>query len=127
MIRRPPRSTLFPYTTLFRSPDLSLVLDRIRNKRERAWIRETLVRRSEEHTSELQSHSDFVCRLLLEKKNAMLKAAERLMILLIDVFIVSSALLLAARLQPAILYFFFFLMIRRPPRSTLFPYTTLFR
>src|SRR5476649_2969354 len=69
MIRRPPRSTLFPYTTLFRSPDLSLVLDRIRNKRERAWIRETLVRRSEEHTSELQSHSDFVCRLLLEKKN----------------------------------------------------------
>src|SRR5438132_9622309 len=73
MIRRPPRSTLFPYTTLFRS-----LLDR--------WSPHTALRgsvvilcsdglergdpalRSEEHTSELQSHSDLVCRLLLEKK-----------------------------------------------------------
>src|SRR5476649_3046797 len=63
MIRRPPRSTLFPYTTLFRSsisngvqnlnPEKTLPIDG---------------NRSEEHTSELQSHSDLVCRLLLEKK-----------------------------------------------------------
>src|SRR5437588_2880211 len=65
MIRRPPRSTLFPYTTLFRSrgPDaggeheVCVVPARTRPQP-----------RSEEHTSELQSHSDLVCRLLLEKK-----------------------------------------------------------
>src|SRR3982751_4032739 len=67
MIRRPPRSTLFPYTTLFRSKYAEVLLgiarpqdgytqDRIRKMR------------SEEHTSELQSRSDIVCRLLLEKK-----------------------------------------------------------
>src|SRR2546430_1578061 len=56
--------------------------------------------RSEEHTSELQSQSNLVCRLLLEKKK---------------------------RSHVALTVFFFFLMIRRPPRSTLFPYTTLFR
>src|SRR5579875_682487 len=65
MIRRPPRSTLFPYTTLFRSS---------RSRRHRCWRRECekcsarAGYRSEEHTSELQSHSDLVCRLLLEKK-----------------------------------------------------------
>src|SRR5437667_8873579 len=82
MIRRPPRSTLYPYTTLFRS-----ILDRDRRL---AWRHvaggpgrrpslpdtsrpggragTTCVGRSEEHTSELQSHHDLVCRLLLEKK-----------------------------------------------------------
>src|SRR5438132_4634695 len=66
MIRRPPRSTLFPYTTLFRS--------RWRKRRSRVrrltshTTRSTPSCRSEEHTSELQSHSDLVCRLLLEKK-----------------------------------------------------------
>src|SRR5260221_3742965 len=73
MIRRPPRSTLFPYTTLFRSqpPErrgralLSRPLPLHRRRRVQAH-RRTL--RSEEHTSELQSHSDLVCRLLLEKK-----------------------------------------------------------
>src|SRR2546427_9349305 len=76
MIRRPPRSTLFPYTTLFRSghalrrgrgtarPPGSGGGDGAR----RAALREHL-RRSEEHTSELQSQSNLVCRLLLEKKN----------------------------------------------------------
>src|SRR5277367_6869437 len=62
MIRRPPRSTLFPYTTLFRSPRRSSAgLD---------WEERgpDLLMRSEEHTSELQSHHDLVCRLLLEKK-----------------------------------------------------------
>src|SRR2546430_7388194 len=75
MIRRPPRSTLFPYTTLFRSilgaagavnvsGDLQQKLD--------LFARDTVrnaVQRSEEHTSELQSQSNLVCRLLLEKKN----------------------------------------------------------
>src|SRR5476649_3014899 len=63
MIRRPPRSTLFPYTTLFRSCCLNHWKDAARSSMKR------LMRpRSEEHTSELQSHSDLVCRLLLEKK-----------------------------------------------------------
>src|ERR1041384_8601212 len=64
MIRRPPRSTLFPYTTLFRSGRYR------RNSnagvRARCWINQR-VRRSEEHTSELQSLAYLVCRLLLEK------------------------------------------------------------
>src|SRR6516225_8041972 len=64
MIRRPPRSTLFPYTTLFRSPIHSI---RIRSKHASESIVRT-PRRSEEHTSELQSHVNLVCRLLLEKK-----------------------------------------------------------
>src|SRR5438034_2379353 len=76
MLRRPPRSTLFPYTTLFRS------LPAQDGGLRRAPWRPQLPRsipscsacpfscsRSEEHTSELQSHSDLVCRLLLEKKN----------------------------------------------------------
>src|SRR5260221_7947918 len=96
MIRRPPRSTLFPYTTLFRSP-LALTLEGRRNNSvfvvvghaETAdhavvlaldgrhdlasghgalIVHAAPVLRSEEHTSELQSHSDLVCRLLLEKK-----------------------------------------------------------
>src|SRR3989442_11934263 len=75
MIRRPPRSTLFPYTTLFRSSEKTLVtkgtltgvLDRLERKGliERVPSRED---RSEEHTSELQSRPHLVCRLLLEKK-----------------------------------------------------------
>src|SRR5437773_9672268 len=77
MIRRPPRSTLFPYTTLFRSLGTEMaqvdvadhgprqdavVLHRLRRPRPGRAVR------SEEHTSELQSHHDLVCRLLLEKK-----------------------------------------------------------
>src|SRR2546430_9911638 len=77
MIRRPPRSTLFPYTTLFRSrprPEHDDGQDRARPP-DPADARES---RSEEHTSELQSQSNLVCRLLLEKKNRMLAAkAER--------------------------------------------------
>src|SRR6266571_1725405 len=65
MIRRPPRSTLFPYTTLFRSVSLHRGTRRERDDgRRRACERV----RSEEHTSELQSHVNLVCRLLLEKK-----------------------------------------------------------
>src|SRR5438034_7734076 len=90
MFRRPPRSTLFPYTTLFRSgalrkgdpvvengqtigrvtkvtklDDQDAVIVRIDRAHRRAIVSDS---RSEEHTSELQSHSDLVCRLLLEKK-----------------------------------------------------------
>src|SRR5438034_2626325 len=92
MIRRPPRSTLFPYTTLFRSPDQfgHYLLRGIApgdykvfswdEVEDGAWEdpdflrtfedrgQKVSVERSEEHTSELQSHSDLVCRLLLEKK-----------------------------------------------------------
>src|SRR6266496_5147869 len=63
MIRRPPRSTLFPYTTLFRSPR-----DGDPRPEEPAALRRAAAERSEEHTSELQSRRDLVCRLLLEKK-----------------------------------------------------------
>src|SRR5258708_24279985 len=75
MIRRPPRSTLFPYTTLFRSGDRKRIVkaaDRRRPRARRAEIKiQNAVRiqvRSEEHTSELQSPDHLVCRLLLEKK-----------------------------------------------------------
>src|SRR5690349_24759775 len=79
MIRPPPRSTLFPYTTLFRSPEL---LERALTHRSAvpedvtSQIRpgnEQLEYRSEEHTSELQSRRDLVCRLLLEKKKEQTK------------------------------------------------------
>src|SRR2546430_11381198 len=84
MIRRPPRSTLFPYTTLFRSvvgaswdEIAPLLLDecgvravgKVSDAEKRAALRGADVLRSEEHTSELQSQSNLVCRLLLEKKN----------------------------------------------------------
>src|SRR2546430_11606919 len=69
MIRRPPRSTLFPYTTLFRSSDVGYTRRPLRGTPGgRAGRRSGSSRRSEEHTSELQSQSNLVCRLLLEKK-----------------------------------------------------------
>src|SRR5438093_7542411 len=69
MIRRPPRSTLFPYTTLFRS-DRGLPNRRSpRRRRRRGGLLAHAEGRSEEHTSELQSLTNLVCRLLLEKKN----------------------------------------------------------
>src|SRR3712207_8273268 len=82
MIRRPPRSTLFPYTTLFRSKPMlargelhcigATTLDEYRKHIEKDAALERRfqpVQRSEEHTSELQSRQYLVCRLLLEKKN----------------------------------------------------------
>src|SRR3712207_7800527 len=74
MIRRPPRSTLFPYTTLFRSHILTITekaARRVRSVAEREGRPDAFLRvrvRSEEHTSELQSRQYLVCRLLLEKK-----------------------------------------------------------
>src|SRR2546430_8702944 len=67
MIRRPPRSTLFPYTTLFRSADGG---DRRHGSRQSPRRAIPGTPRSEEHTSELQSQSNLVCRLLLEKKKS---------------------------------------------------------
>src|SRR6185312_8988291 len=92
--------------------------------------------RSEEHTSELQSRSDLVCRLLLEKKKLLGapgsdKNTQAEMITRHFAIAVTSpgTILLRERdlETPLGLEAFFFLMIRRPPRSTLFPYTTLFR
>src|SRR2546429_7315613 len=75
MIRRPPRSTLFPYTTLFRSALFRMVLRQFAGDAELCVVRAEkrpvaagLLLRSEEHTSELQSRPHIVCRLLLEKK-----------------------------------------------------------
>src|SRR5256885_3669955 len=70
MIRRPPRSTLFPYTTLFRSSLLRIVPWRcmLRDTQGSTEQFRRSIRRSEEHTSELQSPCNLVCRLLLEKK-----------------------------------------------------------
>src|SRR5438034_8206116 len=82
MLPRPPRSTLFPYTTLFRSQytfesTLALAMQAAAEKGIPIVVLDrpnpvtgTILERSEEHTSELQSHSDLVCRLLLEKKKA---------------------------------------------------------
>src|SRR5260370_10260056 len=81
MIRRPPRSTLFPYTTLFRSfletdhagaPSVSWVSLAYQPKN----VAPSIDDRSEEHTSELQSHLNLVCRLLLEKKKTMITAVK---------------------------------------------------
>src|SRR5438105_8668411 len=92
MVRRLPRSTLFPYTTLFRSLQPRQLLDRLMDlendsgsigcavgcrafgvaSRDENWPVREVVQRSEEHTSELQSRVDLVCRLLLEKKNTVL-------------------------------------------------------
>src|SRR5437667_7836942 len=68
MIRRPPRSTLFPYTTLFRSLGAAGMLMHVLLGAVRTAVAGGPDPRSEEHTSELQSHHDLVCRLLLEKK-----------------------------------------------------------
>src|SRR5436190_14312331 len=77
MIRRPPRSTLFPYTTLFRSAtplalwhcwQLRCRMGAMSRVKVTSADEPLILQRSEEHTSELQSHSDLVCRLLLEKK-----------------------------------------------------------
>src|SRR2546429_6571725 len=84
MIRRPPRSTLFPYTTLFRSAPCHCLHSRTLSVRESAVVSRkvagtpwplSIIARSEEHTSELQSRLHLVCRLLLEKKKNQLHRA----------------------------------------------------
>src|SRR5476649_2358494 len=104
------------------------------------WATQETGVRSEEHTSELQSHSDLVCRLLLEKKKEPLNIAalekklnqivahHEYLLTTFVMFVGWLSYLFVPALRVMLpVFFFFFLMIRRPPRSTLFPYTTLFR
>src|SRR2546430_11444446 len=79
MIRRPPRSTLFPYTTLFRSGPAHGFLAAHRTQPTHLFCEsgKRITRRSEEHTSELQSQSNLVCRLLLEKKKTLIYGTQR--------------------------------------------------
>src|SRR6266567_2704535 len=137
MIRLPPRSTLFPYTTLFRSRPCRRPASAVRPLDDLGPGQRP---RSEEHTSELQSQSNLVCRLLLEKK----KEVRQFRNAIVGHDAAAARLLRLARWPDPAGYpaarrsaqrhvrasgpdAFFFLMIRRPPRSTLFPYTTLFR
>src|SRR6266576_571902 len=137
MIRRPPRSTLFPYTTLFR-PTCEVWP---RPAAHLQVVARPFRARSEEHTSELQSRRDLVCRLLLEKKKIIF-----FFFFFIKnnfyLFLITYILKFFFKISYLYIFFFnfsisnlfskffiiiFFLMIRPPPRSTLFPYTTLFR
>src|SRR6266571_438972 len=139
MIRRPRISSFFPYTTLFRSsapprrwPDPGVP---------GSWGGRGRRRRSEEHTSELQSHVNLVCRLLLEKKQTRRPPSRAARESTVRTRRISGTAdpnaaqvtLHSDDCSPHYaqnmdrLLFRFFLMIRRPPRSTLFPYTTLFR
>src|SRR6266536_2500430 len=137
MIRRPPRSTLFPYTTLFRSERHASVTVEIGGQ-EISF--ETGKLRSEEHTSELQSRVELVCRLLLEKKNDRRvsdQPTKRQVELRFFRFVASAlicdknmAIALRQRLRKIIRLLkraFFFLKCPLPPTYTFFPYTTLFR
>src|SRR2546430_8394376 len=85
MIRRPPRSTLFPYTTLFRSNNAPSEGGRIAASLGVPKVApppRTAEERSEEHTSELQSQSNIVCRLLLEKKNILVGSASMIILII---------------------------------------------
>src|SRR6266849_380760 len=139
MILRPPRSTLFPYTTLFRSPTPGSPRGRrAAAARERGRWPDSGRRRSEEHTSELQSRVDFVCRLLLEKKNRVGVAHHKKRMLDIEVL---QPVQKVIGIRPACRKTkertmrpcgtkrqdIFFSMIPPTPRPPLFPYTTLFR
>src|SRR3982750_1863874 len=136
MIRRPPRSTLFPYTTLFRS----LHAQGDRPVAHPSQHRFSSHGRSEEHTSELQSRSDLVCRLLLEKKKkkqtdratpertraaqgASTRRARRDSVLPL-LRVVFRYLIMLSFLC---FCFFFFLNTRPPPKFSLFPLPTVFR
>src|SRR2546427_8451576 len=81
MIRRPPRSTLFPYTTLFRSSSTSGTISATERSTSSVVVKFSATSpwtaRSEEHTSELQSQSNLVCRLLLEKKKQIKRTVSR--------------------------------------------------
>src|SRR6516164_7304316 len=126
MIRRPPRSTLFPYTTLFRSLShfSTTGVDGVRLP-----LPSCCQTRSEEHTSELQSQFHVVCRLLLEKKNTsrappvvLEDAVNR-----VDPLVANYALRGLHGRNRVLCRYLFFVLNRRPTSHSLFPYTTLFR
>src|SRR6267378_3947892 len=130
MIRRPPRSTLFPYTTLFRSHQRASDGDPLLlPSRELVWQV-----RSEEHTSELQSRRDLVCRLLLEKKKTPKATSSTLYFDSLTVNAGNGGFLHCIQMDTSVnaanqvvSVGVFFVMIRHPPRSTLFACTALFR
>src|SRR6266849_6387080 len=129
MIRRPPRATLFPYTTLFRSLDHRCTFCIIPYGRGNSRS-VPMGERSEEHTSELQSRVDIVCRLLLEKKTSAKSSQSPLLPFNSPAFSATLARRLPGKTRQKdalAAALFVFLMKRRPPRSTLLPYTTLFR
>src|SRR6266536_1510418 len=137
MIRQPPRSTLFPYTTLFRSRSTSRATST-------SWPTSSTgcgtSSRSEEHTSELQSRVDIVCRLLLEKKkndddyDAATNAEEGVYVkkhpkgwIEPDHLEIWDQFQCGNYQYTHLYVFFFFFRIRLPPSLTLYPYATLFR
>src|SRR3954463_13090105 len=129
MIRRPPRSTLFPYTTLFRSRSVAPFV--VRDDRKTADLLVVLPR-SEEHTSELQSHDNLVCRLLLEKKKNELLAwsgsiSSRTLLSRNTSTTTAPTTRSATLSAQQLTQVFFFLLKRPPPRSTFFPYRPLSR
>src|SRR3954467_3049615 len=129
MIRRPPRSTLFPYTTLFRS-DADFAKQPLLAK---GYIGQQRLLRSEEHTSELQSHDNLVCRLLLEKKkhknknNKNIKIAPLVYLAETDSSAHSALPRVCQCLHPTwslslcSLFFFFFFNGRAPPKTPPLP------
>src|SRR5215204_939544 len=117
MIRRPPRSTLFPYTTLFRSITPHDVPQTCCTDLSRAW---NVIDRKSTRLNSSHTVISYAVFCLKKKKAALMLAYDRALAIYYDGK-------LAVRSQYWMLAVFFFLMIRRPPRSTLFPYTTLFR
>src|SRR3954449_10689082 len=123
MIRRPPRSTLFPYTTLFRSSPRATIMPPCRT----STSARATTSRSEEHTSELQSHSHLVCRLLLEKKkeneDVQGPAGHREVLVEVDAYALDGSqvarrviLVSCVPLLPSVfVLFFFFLNDTAPP------------
>src|SRR5215475_11295799 len=132
MIRRPPRSTLFPYTTLFRS--LRDRRDAVfgRNRRHRHWTR-----RDRKSTRLNSSHVKISYAVFCLKKKKKMITIQRhkkkeqkknnVQVLAVDTLVGDLFVVFALVVDVVLRLVFFFLMIRRPPRSTLFPYTTLFR
>src|SRR6185312_10627683 len=133
MIRRPPRSTLFPYTTLFRSPMVTATT----GHSDGTW-RSATCRRDRKSTRLNSSHDQISYAVFcLKKKKRVVKllVSDNIIVRCTDEKIIMGRIIVKLKIKIWIRYndvltiahFVFFLMIRRPPRSTLFPYTTLFR
>src|SRR6266571_2227562 len=125
MIRRPPRSTLFPYTTLFRSPRCRC--RRVCARCRQSWWRPRQGDRKSTRLNSSHMSISYAVFCLKKKKRPQefakrfLRSAARLVQKSEDVVVIGYIR------DPVLFFSFFFVMIRRPPRSTLFPYTTLFR
>src|SRR6185312_4355118 len=124
MIRRPPRSTLFPYTTLFRSRRGHSSLGHCG-----CLVSVSVTEPVDRKSTRLNSSHDQISYAVfcLKKKNLQMPASGSFTDIRLALLQDSNVLLLLDPRRIAVCICFFFLMIRRPPRSTLFPYTTLFR